>query len=917
MNSGRALPRGLAALLTIVLALAGSTGLAKPSASELMAGATPLYFEPNVGQTAADVRFLARGPGYTVFLTVWEAILNLQPVRNAISPADPPAIPGATLRLRLEGATRHPEPRIEGLERMPSVSHYLIGKDREKWRTAISHYQRVRYANVYPGIDLVYYGNPQRLEYDFIVAPDADPATIQMAISGVQHAQITPDGDLALTVPGGQVVQQAPHIYQIVNGQKQIVAGRYVLRSAETGTPATRIGFEVAQYDQRHPLVIDPILSYATYLGGIKDDYSTGLAVDTHGNAYVTGATASIDFPATANAVDPTIAGVKTLDAFVAKFDLTATGAASLIYATYLGGRDDKDDIGYAIAVDSNGYAYVTGMTASQEFPVTGGVLQGGKDAFVVILNETGGGPLFSRYLGGTKDDEGRGIAVHPPINPSMIYVTGSTKSVDFPLASAFQPALLGGADAFAVQLDSGGNLHYSTYLGGAKDDQGTAIAVDEVGHLYLSGATASTNFPVTGTAFDTTLGGSLDGFVTKIDPAATSGMYSLLYSTYLGGSGTDSSAGITVDSRYHAYVTGATASSNFPVTAGAAQGNYGGNGDAFITNIDPALIGINSLIYSTYLGGRSADSGVGIAITELSGAIHTYVTGATASSDFPVTANAYDQTLGGSGDAFIAQLNETGDQWLYATYLGGDNGTDSGAGIFANGSGIYVAGATSASDFPATDNAFDRINGSSRDAFVIKMQDVYYLVTTKAGAHGSINPAQQMVLSGAPASFTVIPEPGYMVTVSGCDGTLAGMIYTTGPITTDCTVNALFSVSDPATALITHYYTSILGRAPDAVGLSYWTDLIAGKQAQGEDVKPVFREMAHFFFNSPEYLGKKTSNTGFITDLYRTFFQREPDSGGMDFWLSQLANGMSRNDVMAGFLYSREFTTFMQSFGF
>ena len=779
---------------------------------------TPIYFEPNVGQITDPVKFLARGPGYALFLTADEAVLALHPARSGNEPA-------AVIRTRLEGVARNPEPRLEGLEKLPGISNYLLGKDRAQWRTLVPHYRRVRYAEVYPGVDLVYYGNPQQLEHDFIVAPGADPAQIQLTISGANRVRVNAEGDLILTVPGGEVVQQAPRIYQVINGQQQPVAGRYVLRHLEAAATTVniamadpmleplRVGFAVAHYDPKQPLVIDPVLAYSTFLGGIKEDYGLSIAVES-GYAYVTGATLSIDFPVNdpSLVVDSTIAGTKTTDAFVAKFDFAAAGPASLVYSTYLGGSDDKDDIGYGIAVDSNEYAYVTGTTASKDFPVPGGVLNGGKDAFIVILDSSGGGPLYSTYLGGTKDDEGRGIKQKDPI----IYVTGYTNSTDFPLKNPFQQALLGGTDAFVIQIDNSGAPQYSTYLGGVKDDQGTAIAVDDSGNIYLTGSTASANFPVTGsaTAFDATLGGTLDAFVAKIDPNKIigppnqPGMYSLLYSTYLGGSGADSGAGIAVDSSDKAYVTGTTASSDFPVTSNAAQSNYGGNWDAFITKIDPDLIGINSLIHSTYLGGSGLESGASIAVTENSGAVQTYVTGATASINFPVTSDAYDKSLGGGGDAFVAQINDTGSRWLYVTYLGGNNGIDSGAGIAADSSGIYVTSAAIASDFPTTNNAFDRVIGSSKDAFVVKLEEGVILTVTPIGS-GTVKSSNvtgincrsdctETYATGAVVELTAAPVSGWAF--AGWSGACSGA--------GTCTVS--MTAAKNVTATFTQYFATV-----------------------------------------------------------------------------------------------------------
>lgn len=525
---------------------------------------------------------------------------------------------------------------------------------------------------------------------------------------------------------------------------------------------------------------------------------------------------------------------------------------------------------------------------------------QDGKDAFIVMLDRITGALLFSTCWGGTEDDEGRGIAV----DGSSIYITGYTKS-DFtdsfpglddpanpsPSFQPVQPALLGGTDIFFSKTNTSATPLYSTYLGGAKDDKGLAIAVDNLGHVYITGSTKSTNFPVTGLSFDTTLGGSEDGFIAKIDP--TLGRYALTYSSYVGGSSTDSGAGITVDSTYKAYITGTTASSNFPVTSAVAQSRYGGNIDAFIAKIDPdpTLVGMNSLLYSTYLGGSGRDDGADIVVTEDSnaGQIRTYisVTGTTASSNFPVTANALDSSLSsGDKNAFLAQISNTDDQWLYVTYLGGDNGDDSGAGIAADttasGSNVYlnvyIVGATKANDFPFTDNAYYTINNNVQDAFVVKLTEsaIYsltvnrvgsgtvtsspagiicgvvgvdctetylsgkritltatpaigsmfsgwsgacsgtgttctidmtaaqtvnatftsqiYTVSATAGANGSITPVTRTVSQGATTTFTVMPNAGYVATVTGCNGTLSGATYRTGSITGACTVTANFS---------------------------------------------------------------------------------------------------------------------------
>jgi len=671
-------------------------------------GRLPLHFEPNIGQTAEAVHFVARGPGYTLFLTADEAVLALRPARPAAERADPrahrrpfdfaarspeatPAVPGAVLRTRLEGATLNPAPRPEGLDRQPGISNYLLGNDPAKWRTRVPHYARVRYPEVYPGIDLVYYGNPQRLEHDFIVAPGADPAVIRLAVRGAEEATVNAKGDLVLKVPGGEVVQQAPTIYQMIDGEQRAVAGRYVLREAAPGAGATvavaaanpvpaplQIGFEIARYDRTQPLVIDPALVYATYF---SDSYSDGIAVDDAGHAYVTGDTASTDFPTTPDALQPSHGG--SWDAFVAK--LNANGTA-LVYATYLGGSGD--DGGKGIAVDGAGHAYVTGDTFSPDFPTTPGALRpslgGSRDAFVAQLDAGGTALVYSTYLGGGHWDSGNGIAVD---GAGHATVTGATYSTDFPTTpGALQSSYGGSEDAFVARLDAGGTaLVYSTYLGGYSEDDGTGIAVDGAGHAYVTGDTASPDFPTTPGALQPGYGGgAYDTFVAKLNAGGTA----LVYSTYLGGGHWDSGNGIAVDGAGHATVTGWTDSPDFPTTPGALQSSYGGSEDAFVARLDA---GGTALVYATYLGGGDVDWGTAIAVD---GAGHATVTGATYSTDFPTTPNALQPSYGGGAyDTFVAKLNAGGTALVYATYLGYSD-DDYGSGIAVDGAGnAYVTG--------------------------------------------------------------------------------------------------------------------------------------------------------------------------------------------------------------------------------
>jgi photosystem II stability/assembly factor-like uncharacterized protein len=461
-------------------------------------GKLPLSFEANEGQFDSRVKFVSRGSGHTVFLTSTEAVLSLYaPVKSArdresvaISTdswdprAETETAGGSVLRMKLIGAA-HPR-EIGGIDELPGSSNYFIGDDPTRWRTGIKGYSKVRYRLVYPGIDLIYHSDQRKLEYDFKVAPGANPGTIRLAFEGAKRVRIEKNGDLVLGTSTGEVRQRRPTVFQQVLGRRKLVAARYVMRGKN------RIGFRVGRYDRRKPLVIDPVLIYSTYVGGSGLDNAQAVAVDANGNAYVTGSTTSTNFPM-ANPVQSAIGGFPTSDVFVTKLNPTGT---ALIYSTYLGGS--FSDSGSGIALDRLGNAYVTGQTSSLNFP-TANPLQGAPasevDAFVAKLNSQGSMLVYSSYLGGSFDDSASAIAVD---SLGSAYVTGSTGSPDFPLANAFR-STIGRTDAFVSKLNpSGTALMYSTYLGGSDSDSAAAIAVDPDGNAYLTGITRSSDFPVT-----------------------------------------------------------------------------------------------------------------------------------------------------------------------------------------------------------------------------------------------------------------------------------------------------------------------------------------------------------------------------------------------------------------------------------
>src|SRR5437867_2121639 len=506
-------------------------------------GNVPLSFEPNRGQTKHQVKFLSRGSGYTLFLTSNEAVLTLRKSDTA----------STVMRMRLVGANR--KSSVTGVDPQPGRSNYFLGSDPSKWRHDVPNYSKVRYQDIYRGIDLIYYGRQQQLEYDFVVAAGADPNKIQLSFRGSDNPTIDESGDLIVD----EMRLLKPVAYQERDGQRTPVAARYIIGKKH------RVRFSVADYDTTKPLVIDPVLVYSTYLGGSGDELSFGIAVDAFGNAYVTGRTASADFPTTSGAFDNTFNGGFN-DVFVTK--LNATGSA-LVYSTYLGGSRCCGDGGQAIAVDIFGNAYVTGYTYSADFPTTPGafdtVFDGVLDAFVTKLNASGSALIYSTFLG--SNSIGRGIALD---SSGSAYVTGEA-TADFPTTpGAYDTTFDGGDDVFVTKLNPDGSaLVYSTFIGGNNDTDGDdayGIAVDTFGNAYVTGRTVSTDFPTTPGAFDVTFNGVQDVFVTKLNGSGST----LVYSTSLGGSGNDIGAAIAVDSAGNAYVTGFTDSTDFPITRGA-----------------------------------------------------------------------------------------------------------------------------------------------------------------------------------------------------------------------------------------------------------------------------------------------------------------------------------------------------------
>ncbi|MHB8069831.1 MAG: DUF7948 domain-containing protein [Desulfobaccales bacterium] len=684
----------------------------------------PLYFIENRGQVDKKVKYYAMAKGRTMFFTREGMVLRLvRPAKATGNETSGSLALGRKDLLAREGRPEGTAPikvsvvritpvgiqknvKIRAVQPQKCIVNYFIGNDPSRWRTDIPTYAGVLYEEAYQGVDLKFYGRGRQLEYDVVVKPGADPGQVRFAYEGVKELRLTPEGHLALRLPGGgELLQKKPVVYQEIAGQRVAREARFAVQK---GGARLLAGFEVASYDTKYPLVIDPVLIYSTYLGGNDYDEALGIAVDDTGAAYVAGYTSSPNFP-TSSALQGSNAGGQ--DVFVAKLTPAGNGLA---YATYLGGS--SDDYAYSIAVDAAGAAYVAGDTYSSNFPTTPNALQktfggGSYDAFVAKISPGGNTLIYSTYLGGSGGDRANGIALD---TSGAAYVAGGTGSPNFPTtANAFQRTLGGGYNAFVAKISPAGDaLTYSTYLGGSVADNANGVAVDASGAAYVTGQASSPNFPTTANAFQRTFGGGYsDVFVAKISPAGNA----LVYSTYLGGSSDELGKGIAVDAAGAAYVAGFTYSSNFPTTPNAVQRAFGGGiSDAFVAKL---TAGGNSLTYSTYLGGSGQDIANGIALDPGGAA---YITGYTSSNNFP-TANAPQPAFAGARDAFVTKLASGGDAFIYSTYLGGST-WDWANGIAVDAGGAaYVAGYTFGS-FP-TKNALQwGYGGGGGDAFVAKI---------------------------------------------------------------------------------------------------------------------------------------------------------------------------------------------------
>jgi len=740
--------RGLSqAVLMILTALASSASFGQsqpisvshsPDAGHADAalaayGRFPISFEENRGQTDPQVRYMAHGGGYGLYLTSREAVLALSRSQcaphsrtsNAAFPAQPDPCPAhqATVRLRMVGA--NPSPGISGVDLLSGKSNYFIGKDPKQWRTGIPNYAKVAYRDVYPGIDLIYYGNQQQLEFDLVVAPGADPNQVRFQVEGARELALNSDGDLVIHVSGGDISLRKPVVYQESSKGRQAVDGRFIAKGRG------KFAFEVGPYDRTRQLVVDPTLAYSTYLGGSTAEQINGLAVDGNGNMYVAGFTRSADFP-TSNPFQATIAG--TVNAFVTKIDAAGTG---LVYSTYLGGSNG--DYGNAIAIDSAGDAFVAGSTFSPNFPLANAYqssfAEGGpglsSHGFVTELNPSGSDLVFSTFLGGSVSgpipivggagnviDDCNGLALDKSGN---IYVTGFTNANDFPTKNPIYTAPTGGfqsdtaEDGFVTEFSAGGaSLVYSTYLGSPSSiAYGNAIAVNSNGDAYLTG---NGTIPSVNALFTSGTG----GFVAEIKSGGSGYAFSTPF---------EAGQAIALDSSGNVYVAGVIGSGGLGFPVKNPVSNEQANGGAFVSEFSSNG---SSLLFSTplggttaFFGGASANSANGIAVDS---AGNILVAGGTNAPDFP-TANPIADTNNGTGGVFVDEIDPTTGTLLFATVMGGSlppaggsvgcgyagaanvgfstgvgaSGCEaSGYALALDGAGnVYLAGAVASYDFP------------------------------------------------------------------------------------------------------------------------------------------------------------------------------------------------------------------------
>jgi len=721
--------------------------VAKKAAVAKSYGKLPLYFTENKGQVDGRVKYYEKSSGHATFFTNEGVVLALtksikegkekpSPLGNAMKENKDKKFTTEAVRLSFIGANK--TVKITSESPLPGHVNYFIGNDKTKWQSNVPTYEAVTYENIYDNIDIKFYGNNKNIEHDIIVRPGGEPSAVRFAYEGIKGLKITEDGNLRARLADGEIIEKKPIVYQVINGKRKAIHGSYRILKDEDGS--FTYAYDVAAYDHTKELVIDPVLVYSTYLGGSYDDIGNDIAVDSAGNIYLTGSTLSLDFPTT-GPVQGGSGFPYWKDVFVTKID---SSGSTLIYSSYFGGR--LDDYSSAIAVDASGNVYITGTTSSLDFPLvspiqaTKGIVD---DVFVTKIDASGSAIVYSTFLGGDYTDFGKDIAIDAT---GAAYVTGETQSSDFPtknpIAGGLPPGGTYPPDAFVSKINPAGSaLVYSTYLGGSNFDAGRGIAVDKTGAAYITGNTSSSDYPTVSAM--QLAPGAWAAFISKINPAGSA----LVYSTYLGGTSSDSGEDIEVDSSGAAYVTGSTSSSDFPLVSPIQSYTGTGYDDVFIAKVNPAG---SKLVYSTCLGGSGVDRSFHIAVDSAGNA---YVTGYTWSTDFPVVNPIQGVYGGGFEDAFVAVVDYSGQSFRYSTYLGGSK-DEYGRGIAVDeGGNTYITGWTISQDFPLQSplQAIKQGKILTKDAFISKIDG-----TPPPAVIMYINPDAPSVTRGSTLGYNV-----------------------------------------------------------------------------------------------------------------------------------------------------------------
>jgi hypothetical protein len=827
----------------------------------------PLIFEQNQGQSDPQVKFLAHGQGYGLFLTQKAAVLTLQQASRGKSQQ-------AVLSMSLDGSNN--PGAVEGTDRLPGTSNYFIGNDPKQWYTRVPQFARVNYAGVYPGIDLAYYGNQGQLEYDFFVAPHADAAQIKLHFGGADHIQLASDGTLVLNANGSQLRLQAPRIYQTFGARRIPVAGHYAMLAGNS------VGIALANYDHSRELVIDPILTYSTFLGGTGSEACSaisgsgtpisncpGITVDSISNVYIAGTTTSADFPNPT--APPALTG--TANVFIAKLNINASGAAQLVTSIFLGGNGT--DLPAGIAIDSGFNVIVTGTTSSTNFPVINAYqsapASAGSHVFVSKFDLTADTLRYSTYLSGNGQDAARGLALDGGGN---IYILGATTSTDVPSLTdvfpstlgSFQDASRGASQFFFTKINptsSGVNsISYSSYFGGGNPTNGKTlgggIALDTAGNIYITGGTnflntqnnPDTDFPILNpfqvcldTPVNPTSGTcsvaltATDAFVAKFSPVTGStNQFTLNYSSYLGGTGDDVGYGVAADTASDTYLTGSTTSNDFVLptaTVSFQSANQGGT-DAFVAKVAPFLLVLNTtatqasaLDYFSYLGGSGTDVGLAITADNIGGA---YVAGYTNSPNFP-TNNGTFTALAGANDGFAVRVDTTASTATtpseFMTYLGGAGNDAATSIVLDNLGGTVIGGETFSSNFP-TANPFQGSLAGTSDAFITRLGPVVTLSMVGSPSPSPVGVGNQVTFtytitnSGDAVQgliFTDTPQGGNINSPITGSTTSGGTCSTGSVIGLTCTIGAI--AGSGGTATVTVLMTPTVGTGAGALGNS------------------------------------------------------------------------------------------------